>query len=134
MDEATARIEELRDLIHHHDRRYHVDDAPEIPDADYDAFLSELRVLEAEHPGLITPDSPTQRAGAPGRATFAEVRHRVPMRSLDNAFNFDELRAWTDRVLKRLDDSVAPVTWACELKFDGLAVSLRYEDGLLVQA
>ncbi|MBH99626.1 MAG: DNA ligase (NAD(+)) LigA [Acidimicrobiaceae bacterium] len=134
MDEATARIEELRDLIHHHDRRYHVDDAPEIPDADYDALLSELRVLEAEHPGLITPDSPTQRAGAPGRATFAEVRHRVPMRSLDNAFNFDELRAWTDRVLKRLDDSVAPVTWACELKFDGLAVSLRYEDGLLVQA
>tara|TARA_B100000700_G_scaffold171471_1_gene189440 strand:+ start:2455 stop:4476 length:2022 start_codon:yes stop_codon:yes gene_type:complete len=134
VDEATARIEELRDLIHHHDRRYHVDDAPEIPDADYDALLSELRVLEAEHPGLITPDSPTQRAGAPGRATFAEVRHRVPMRSLDNAFNFDELRAWTDRVLKRLDDSVAPVTWACELKFDGLAVSLRYEDGLLVQA
>ena len=134
MDGDAARIDELRALVDHHDQRYHVDDAPEIPDADYDALLAELRALEAEHPDLVTPDSPTQRAGAPGRSTFAEVAHRVPMRSLDNAFDVDELRAWTERVLRRLGDDAPPVAWACELKFDGLAVSLRYEDGVLVQA
>ena len=134
MDGDAARIDELRALVDHHDQRYHVDDAPEIPDADYDALLAELRALEAEHPDLVTPDSPTQRAGATGRSTFAEVAHRVPMRSLDNAFDVDELRAWTERVLRRLGDDAPPVAWACELKFDGLAVSLRYEDGVLVQA
>jgi len=136
---AAARIDELRALIDHHDHRYHVDDAPEIPDADYDALLSELRALEVEHPDLVTPDSPTQRAGAPGRNTFAEVEHRVPMRSLDNAFDVDELRAWTERVRRRLgadapSGEAPPTRWACELKFDGLAVSLRYEGGVLVQA
>jgi len=134
VDGGAARIDELRALIAHHDQRYHVDDAPEIPDADYDALLSELRTLEAEHPDLVAHDSPTQSAGAAGRSTFAEVQHRVPMRSLDNAFDVDELRAWTERVVRRLGGDAPPVVWACELKFDGLAVSLRYEDGVLVQA
>ena len=142
MDGLSERIDELRALIDLHDERYHAADDPEIPDADYDALLSELKALEAEHPYLVTPDSPTQRVAPAGRATFAEVTHRVPMRSLDNAFDVDELRAWSERVLKRLaidgegEESAEPpaVTWVCELKFDGLAVSIRYEDGLLAQA
>ena len=145
-EKISERIVELRALIGHHDERYHEADEPEIPDADYDALLVELRQLEADHPELVTPDSPTQRVGAAGRSTFTEVAHRVPMRSLDNAFDVDELRAWSERVVKRLaadgeavagtdeDGDPPTVTWACELKFDGLAVSIRYEDGMLVQA
>ena len=102
MDGLSERIDELRALIGRHDERYHEADDPEIPDADYDALLSELKALEAEYPDLVTPDSPTQRVAPAGRATFAEVTHRVPMRSLDNAFDIDELRAWSERVLKRL--------------------------------
>ena len=131
---AAERAERLRTLIRHHDERYHALDDPEIPDAEFDALVVELRELEAEHPGLATPDSPTQRVGARGQATFAEVRHRVRMFSLDNAFDLDELTAWSEKVLRRLDGETPPPTWACELKFDGLAVSLRYEDGRLVQA
>ena len=142
MDGLSERIDELRALIGRHDERYHEADDPEIPDADYDALLSELKVLESEHPDLVTLDSPTQRVAPAGRATFAEVTHRVPMRSLDNAFDVDGLQAWSERVLKRLatdrdgEESAEPptVTWVCELKFDGLAVSIRYEDGLLAQA
>ena len=117
----------------YHFERYHAEDEPEIPDADYDALVVELRALEAEYPELVTDDSPTRRVGSTGRSTFDEVAHRVPLRSLDNAFDVDELRAWSERVLRRLDDDPVPA-WACELKFDGLAVSLRYEDGHLVQA
>ena len=117
----------------YHFERYHAEDEPEIPDADYDALVVELRALEAEYPELATDDSPTRRVGSTGRSTFDEVAHRVPLRSLDNAFDIDELRAWSKRVLRRLDDDPVPA-WACELKFDGLAVSLRYEDGHLVQA
>ena len=117
----------------YHFERYHAEDEPEIPDADYDALVVELRALEAEYPELVTDDSPTRRVGSTGRSTFDEVAHRVPLRSLDNAFDIDELRAWSKRVLRRLDDDPVPA-WACELKFDGLAVSLRYEDGHLVQA
>ena len=146
MDGHSQRIDELRTLIVHHWERYHEADAPEIPDADFDVLLVELRTLEAERPDLVTADSPTRRIGAAGRSTFDEVAHRVPMRSLDNAFDIDELRAWSERVVKRLAaDGAAEeavenvgnppaVTWACELKFDGLAVSIRYEDGVLVQA
>ena len=137
MNNAEARIDELRVLIRHHDERYHVDDAPEIPDADFDALLVELRGLEDRHPWLVTADSPTQRVAGAGRSTFDEVVHRVPMRSLDNAFSVEELRAWSERVLRRLGDGLGGdgvPAWACELKFDGLAVSLRYEDGVLVQA
>jgi len=119
--------------VGYHFERYHAEDEPEIPDADYDALVVELRALEAEYPELATDDSPTRRVGSTGRSTFDEVAHRVPLRSLDNAFDIDELRAWSERVLRRLDDDPVPA-WACELKFDGLAVSLRYEDGHLVQA
>ena len=137
MNDAEARIDELRALIRHHDERYHVDDAPDIPDADFDALLVELRGLEDRHPWLVTADSPTQRVAGAGRSTFDEVVHRVPMRSLDNAFSVEELWAWSERVLRRLGDGLGGdgvPAWACELKFDGLAVSLRYEDGVLVQA
>ena len=133
MQDAATRIDELRVLVGYHFERYHAEDEPEIPDADYDALVVELRALEAEYPELATDDSPTRRVGSTGRSTFDEVAHRVPLRSLDNAFDMDELRAWSERVLRRLDDDPVPA-WACELKFDGLAVSLRYEDGHLVQA
>jgi len=133
VQDAATRIDELRALVGYHFERYHAEDEPEIPDADYDALVVELRTLEAEYPELATDDSPTRRVGSAGRSTFDEVAHRVPLRSLDNAFDMGELRAWSERVLRRLDDDPVPA-WACELKFDGLAVSLRYEDGHLVQA
>ena len=131
---AQARIDDLRARIAHHDEAYHTLDTPEIPDADYDALLAELRALEAAHPDLVTPDSPTQRVGGAPVTTFAEVEHRVRMMSLDNAFDLDELHAWAERVRRRLGDDAPEPAWVCELKFDGLAVSIRYEDGRLVQA
>ena len=130
--EPAVRIDELRTEITHHNERYHTLDDPEISDADYDALLRELRELEAEHPDLIVPDSPTQRVGGAISATFDPVEHDVPMMSLDNAMDRDELRAWADRVVKGLDG--ATPRFVCELKFDGLAMSLRYEDGVFVRA
>lgn len=134
--EAAGRISELRDQIAHHNVAYHSNDAPEIPDADYDALVRELQELEAEHPELITPDSPTQLVGAATSATFAPVEHRVAMMSLDNAFGKEELSAWAGRVARGLDlgDTAAPIGYVCELKIDGVACSLRYEGGQLVQA
>jgi DNA ligase (NAD+) len=131
-DPAT-RAAELRAQIAHHDRRYHELDDPEIPDADYDALVRELRAIEADHPDVVTPDSPTQRVGsAPVTTTFAAVVHRVPMTSLDNAMDESELRAWGDRVTKGL--AGAPARFVCELKIDGLAMSVRYEHGGYVLA
>ena len=131
--DPAARAAELRVHIAHHDRRYYELDEPEIPDADYDALLRELRAIESEHPDLITPGSPTQRvAGAAVTTTFSPVVHRVPMTSLDNAMDEAELRAWGDRVAKGLGG--APARFVCELKIDGLAMSLRYERGHYVQA
>jgi len=134
--DPVARVEVLRETIRHHDRLYYESDAPEIPDADYDALLVELRTIEADHPDLITPDSPTQRVGGAATTTFEPVEHRAPMMSLDNAFTVDEVRAWGDRIRKLFDELGAPVPqpMVAELKIDGLAVSLRYEDGHLVQA
>ena len=138
MSDVESRIDELRVLVGFHFDRYHAEDDPQIPDADYDALVVELRTLEAEYPNLATDDSPALLVGSAGRSTFDEVIHRVPLRSLDNAFSVDELRAWSERVLRRLGvdpgDGASTPSWTCELKFDGLAVSLRYEDGLLVQA
>jgi len=138
MSDVESRIDELRVLVGFHFDRYHAEDDPQIPDADYDALVMELRTLEAEYPNLATDDSPALLVGSAGRSTFDEVIHRVPLRSLDNAFDVDELRAWSERVLRRLGvdpgDGASTPSWTCELKFDGLAVSLRYEDGLLVQA
>ncbi len=107
-------------------------DAPEISDADYDALLRRLIAIETEHPELVTPDSPTQRIGAPPSALFAPVVHRQPMFSLDNAESIEDLRSWEERAVRQLGRS--PNGYVCELKIDGLAVSLTYEDGTLVKA
>ena len=129
---AAVRVDELRAQIAYHNERYHTLDDPEISDADYDALVRELRQLEADHPDLVTDDSPSGLVGGAISATFSAVTHRVPMMSLDNAMDADELRAWADRVAKGLDGDEP--TFVCELKFDGLAISLRYENGRFVQA
>jgi DNA ligase (NAD+) len=134
-NDPAARVAELAARIRYHDERYYGLDAPEISDADYDELVRELRRLEAEHPDLITPDSPTQRVGAAAPsagATFAPVVHRVPMTSLDNAMDLAELTAWGERIDRGLGGARA--TFVCELKIDGLAMSLRYERGRFVQA
>jgi DNA ligase (NAD+) len=130
-DPAT-RVDELRALIAYHNERYHTLDDPEISDADFDLLVRELRRLEADHPDLADDSSPTRAVGAHISATFEPVEHAVPMMSLDNAMNVDELQAWADRVAKGLDGE-AP-SFVCELKFDGLAISLRYEEGRFVRA
>lgn len=173
-NEAEERIEELIDLIRHHDQRYHADDDPEILDAEYDLLRRELLELEATHPELVRPDSPTQTVGADPSTLFIPVEHRVPMMSLDNAFDRDELEAWAIRAQRRLhslqeqraaeeasgqgvfllEDEAAEKSdevsqesataskeshfnlgdLVCELKYDGLAVSLRYVNRRLEQA
>jgi DNA ligase (NAD+) len=130
--EAELRVEELRELVNHHMYRYHVLDDPEISDAEYDELIRELRALEDRFPELITPDSPTQRVGAAPAELFRPVQHRAPMLSLDNAFSTEELRAWGARVERGL--AGATPTFACELKIDGVACALTYEDGVLTQA
>ena len=102
--EPAERVEQLRAIIRHHNDRYYLDDAPEIPDADYDALVRELQELEEQFPELVTPDSPTQVVSGAASATFAPVVHRVPMMSLDNAFSSDELLAWGGRLARRLAD------------------------------
>jgi len=126
-------VRKLRTEIEHHNYRYFVLDDPEIPDAEYDRLVRELRELEQVHPELATPDSPTRRVGAPIRPGFGEVRHEVPMLSLDNAFERDDVVAFDRRVRERLG-SEGEVTYACEPKMDGLAVTIIYEDGVMVRA
>ncbi|MBI4201299.1 MAG: NAD-dependent DNA ligase LigA [Chloroflexi bacterium] len=131
LDTATSqRAEELRKEINHHNYRYYVLDDPVISDAQYDDLMRELRSLEERYPELVTPDSPTQRVGAAPAAAFAEVEHPVPMLSLGNAFNVEELRAWHRRVQELLEG--VRFDMVCELKIDGLAVALTYEHGRLV--
>jgi DNA ligase (NAD+) len=127
----AKRASQLRQLLHRYAREYHVLDAPSIDDAEYDRLFRELQTLEERHPELRTPDSPTTRVGAAPSSAFAPYRHTVPMLSLGNAFGADELRAWHQRVC-RLLGSDTPVAYVAELKIDGLAISLRYEDGLFV--
>ncbi len=131
--DPVRRAAELRAAIEEANYRYYVLDAPTLSDAEYDALMRELRALEAAHPELITPDSPTQRVGGEASGLFAKVRHPQPMLSLGNAMNEAELREWRDtRVLKLLGPGV-PVTYVVEPKIDGLAVALTYRDGVLVQ-
>ena len=132
---ATARAEELRAQILHHNELYHMLDAPEIPDSEYDLLVRELRQLESDFPSLATADSPTNTVGAAPSGLFSEVRHRVPMMSLDNAFDEDELRAWAER-LRRQDPELdlSSLDFSCEPKVDGVAMSLTYERGRFVQA
>ncbi len=129
----AVRVSELRDQINFHNYRYYVLDDPEIPDAEYDRLLRELQTLEEQHPELITVDSPTQRVGAAPISEFGEVKHSVPMLSLGNAFDDDEVSSFDRRVREGLDTE-AEVEYVVEPKLDGLAASLRYENGVLVQA
>jgi DNA ligase (NAD+) len=141
---ADRRVEEraaaLRAEITEHNRRYHELDDPTISDAEYDELVRGLRALEEEHPDLITPDSPTQTVGGPVSTVFAPVEHDVPMMSLDNVFGEDELSGWVERLHRRLEGTAASsepadeVSYVCELKIDGLAISIRYEDGRYVRA
>ena len=133
--DPALRAAALRGEIAAHNLRYHRDDAPTISDADYDDLVRELRALEEQFPELIVVDTPTGLVGAAPSATFAPVEHRVPMMSLDNAFSAEELEAWGLRLDRRLGgpEPDALVGFCCELKIDGVAISLRYEDGVLVQ-
>ena len=131
--DIARRIEALRAEIRHHNHRYYVLDDPEIPDAEYDRLFAELQRLEAEHPELITPDSPTQRVGAEPRPELGEVRHAVPMISLDNAMNDERLVEFHRRLTVALPE-LDPMLYTAEPKFDGLAINLRYESGVLVLA
>lgn len=133
MESAEEKIARLRTTLRHHEYLYHVLDTPEVPDAEYDRLMAELRALEALHPDWITPDSPSQRVGAAPLRGFEQVRHEVPMLSLDNTFDEAGWLAFNKRVHDRLGEK-SSVTWCCELKLDGLAVSLLYENGVLVRA
>ncbi|HEX3968067.1 MAG TPA: NAD-dependent DNA ligase LigA, partial [Edaphobacter sp.] len=121
-------LQELRDEIRYHEHLYHVEDAPELTDAEYDALMNRLKKLESEHPELVTADSPSQRVGGKPKEGFAKVAHSRPMLSLDNAYNEDELRAWEQRIRDALPSSES-VRYVCELKLDGLSLALHYESG-----
>jgi len=131
-------VEALRELLHHHAHRYYVLDSPEIPDAEYDRLFAELQALEGQHPGLLTPDSPTQRVGGSTLAGFAKVRHKVAMLSIRTETDIQATgaRSFDARVRRELGlgETDAPMAYVAELKFDGLAINLRYEQGVLVQA
>src|SRR5690348_261268 len=127
----ARRAAELRERLADANYRYHVLDEPNIPDAEYDALMRELEGIEAAHPGLRTPDSPTQRIGATPSREFAQVRHAIPMLSLSNAFSDEEVSDFARRIRERLER--VNLEFSVEPKFDGLAISLRYEDGVFVQ-
>ena len=129
--DLTERIEELRERLNYHNYRYYVLDSPEVSDAQYDALIRELRAIEAEHPELVTPDSPTQRVGAAPADAFRQVEHTRQMFSLGNAFDDEEFMAWHKRVSDLLEGDAFDMV--CELKYDGLAVALTYEDGVFVR-
>ena len=129
---AAARAAQLRELLERYNYRYHALDDPEVPDAEYDKLMVELRALETQFPQLLTPNSPTMRVGAAPLSAFGAVKHRVAMLSLDNAFSDQEVRDFDRRIQERLAAS-GPVRYSAEPKLDGLAVSARYEDGSFVQ-
>lgn len=131
-NDIASEIETLRNSIHQHNYRYYTLDNPEIPDAEYDRLLNRLRELEESRPDLITPDSPTQRVGAEPLTAFASVTHEVPMLSLDNAFSDADLEDFQKRIFDRLKSNEV-FDFACEVKLDGLAVSIVYEKGVLVR-
>src|SRR6202140_1434880 len=126
-----GKIESLREKIRHHEYLYYVLDHPEITDADFDKLMGQLKDLEAEHPGLITADSPTQRVGGKPREGFVKVAHSSPMLSLDNTYNEEELRDWERRVHEL--SGRREVDYVCELKLDGMSLALIYEDGKLLR-
>src|SRR5581483_3086153 len=129
--DIEKKLESLREKIRYHEHRYYVLDNPEISDAEFDALMEQLKRLEAEHPGLVTPDSPTQRVGGKAREGFVKVRHSSPMLSLDNTYNEEELRDWERRVHEL--SGRKDVDYVCELKLDGMSLALIYEDGQLAR-
>lgn len=128
------QIQQLSEQLRHYEYEYHVLDNPSIPDAEYDRLMNELKALEQQHPEFIRADSPTQRVGAKPLTSFAQVRHEIPMLSLDNAFSDDEFYAFIKRIQERLGYLKDDLTFCCEPKLDGLAVSILYENGVLTQA
>ena len=133
--ELSERLTVLRGLVAHHNERYHAEDAPEIPDADFDSLVAELRRLEAAHPELADDQSPAQAVGAAPSGLFAPVVHSVKMLSLDNAFDDEEIRAWAERLARALGrEGVDDLRFSVEPKVDGVAMSLTYVDGALTQA
>ena len=131
MSSPEQRLKELRDAIRHHEERYYIHNAPEISDAEFDNLLHELERLEAEYPDLVTADSPTQRVAGRSVEGFETVEHLAPMRSLDNAYSDDELRAFDERVRKAA--GVPAIAYVAEMKIDGLSIALTYEHGRLVR-
>jgi DNA ligase (NAD+) len=129
--DIAEQIEKLRETIRHHDRKYYVEDAPEISDREYDLLIKELEELEKKHPDLITPDSPTQRVGGEPLKAFAQVRHEIPMTSISNTYSHKELEEFDARVRKLLPGE--EIEYGAELKIDGLAVALMYEGGRFIQ-
>src|SRR5690606_11971501 len=132
--DLAARAAELRAQIAYHNRLYYEQDAPEISDAEYDELMRELRQIEQEHPELRTPDSPTQKVGAPPSQRFAKVRHSVPMLSLANGFTREDVEDFVERIRRFL--RLGPqeeLAFTAEPKIDGLSLSIRYEDGVLVR-
>ena len=129
--DVEKKIEALREKIRHHEYLYYVLDQPEISDAEFDRLMRELKDLEAKHPELLTPDSPTQRVGGKPREGFVKVPHSSPMLSLDNTYNEEELRSWERRVHEL--GGQKDVDYVCELKLDGMSLALIYEDGKLVR-
>ena len=127
----AAEIDKLRREIRRHDRLYYVLAEPEISDLEYDRLMDRLKKLEAAHPELVTPDSPTQRIGDQPIASLAQVVHRVPMLSIENTYNLEELREYGERAARLLPGE--PIEWVVELKIDGVAVSITYEDGQLAR-
>ena len=130
--DTKSRYEKLKVEVNQHNYRYHTLDAPIISDVEYDKLLNELKQIEAAHPDWVTPDSPTQRAGAKAADRFDKIRHPAPILSLANAFGSDDARAWFERV-RKLDERVASAKFVVEPKIDGLSVVLHYRDGLFVQ-
>jgi DNA ligase (NAD+) len=125
---AEQQMQELRDTLRHHEHLYYVEDSPELTDAQYDALMNKLKKLEADHPELVTPDSPSQRVGGKPKEGFTKMPHSRPMLSLDNAYNEEELRAWNQRLRDALP-STETVRYVCELKLDGLSLALHYVPG-----
>src|SRR5262245_51561800 len=128
----AERIKQLRTEIRRHEELYYVLDQPEITDSEFDALMNELKALEAAHPDLLVPDSPTQRVGGRPAEGFETVEHLQPMLSLDNAYNEEELRDFDERVRKGLGVAASPA-YVAELKIDGLSMALTYENGKLVR-
>jgi len=131
IENIEALLDKLRNLIRHHDHLYYINDSPEISDSEYDGIMNQLRKIESDNPQLISLDSPTQRVGGKPSKQFPTITHRIPLLSLGNVFGQEELHDWDNRILKKLSEN--RYNYFCELKYDGLAVSLIYEDGVFVK-